>query len=410
MSFRIVFAGTPEFARVALAQLLAAGFEVPLVLTQPDRPAGRGLKLHASPVKQLAEQHGIAVAQPRSLRLDGKYPEDAAAARDALQAARADVMVVAAYGLILPQWVLDDMSAARPPEGARAPSGGSATGAAVERGGLWSAARPPEGARAPSGGSASGAAVERGGLWSAARPPEGARAPSGGSASGAAVERGGMGLGCLNIHASLLPRWRGAAPIHRAIEAGDARTGITIMQMDAGLDTGDMLLVQALPIGPRATTASLHDELAALGGQLIVQALQLAGQGALRPVPQPGEGVSYAHKIDKHEAAIDWRQSAALIERRIRAFDPFPGASTTLGDAAIKLWRSEINSCLRAPDARCGQILAINDAGITVACGDGVLRLTELQRPGGKRLPAREFLRGFALAPGQCLGQAGDAP
>jgi len=180
--------------------------------------------------------------------------------------------------------------------------------------------------------------------------------------------------------------------------------------MDAGLDTGDMLLVQALPIGPRATTASLHDELAALGGQLIVQALQLAGQGALRPVPQPAEGVSYAHKIDKHEAAIDWRQPAALIERRIRAFDPFPGASTTLGDAVIKLWRSEIDSCLRTPDARCGQIFAINDAGITVACGDGALRLTELQRPGGKRLPAREFLRGFALAPGQCLGQAGDAP
>ena len=219
-----------------------------------------------------------------------------------------------------------------------------------------------------------------------------------------------MGLGCLNIHASLLPRWRGAAPIHRAIEAGDARTGITIMQMDAGLDTGDMLLVQALPIGPRATTASLHDELAALGGQLIVQALQLAGQGALRPVPQPAEGVSYAHKIDKHEAAIDWRQSAALIERRIRAFDPFPGASTTLGDAVMKLWNSEIDSYLRTPDARCGQILAINDAGVTVACGDGALRLTEMQRPGGKRLPAREFLRGFALAPGQCLGQAGDAP
>ena len=383
MSFRVVFAGTPEFARVALAQLLAAGFEVPLVLTQPDRPAGRGLKLHASPVKQLAEQHGIPVAQPRSLRLDGKYPEDAAAARAALQAARADVMVVAAYGLILPQWVLDDMSAARPPEGAKAPSGGSATGAAVERGGLLSAARPPEGAKAPSGG----------------------------SATGAAVERGGLGLGCLNIHASLLPRWRGAAPIHRAIEAGDARTGITIMQMDAGLDTGDMLLVQALPIGPRATTASLHDELAALGGQLIVQALQLAGQGALRPVPQPAEGVSYAHKIDKHEAAIDWRQPAALIERRIRAFDPFPGASTTLGDAVIKLWRSEIDSCLRTPDARCGQIFAINDAGITVACGDGALRLTELQRPGGKRLPAREFLRGFALAPGQCLGEGtGGAP
>ena len=347
---KVAFAGTPEFARVALQALLDAGHETPLVLTQPDRPAGRGLKLQASPVKQLAQARGIAVAQPRSLRLDGKYPEDAAAAQAALQAAAPDVMVVAAYGLILPQWVLDLM-----------------------------AAEPPPGR------------------------PKAASAPTGGSEPRAAGSVGAR-FGCLNIHASLLPRWRGAAPIHRAIEAGDARTGITIMQMDAGLDTGDMLLVQALPIGPRATTASLHDELAALGGQLIVQALQLAGQGALRPVPQPAEGVSYAHKIDKHEAAIDWRQSAALIERRIRAFDPFPGASTTLGDAAIKLWGSEIDSCLRTPDARCGQILAINDAGITVACGDGALRLTELQRPGGKRLSARDFLAGFALAPGQRLG------
>ncbi|HNE60863.1 MAG TPA: methionyl-tRNA formyltransferase, partial [Ottowia sp.] len=205
---RVIFAGTPEFARVALQALLAAGFEVPLVLTQPDRPAGRGMKLQASPVKQLALQHGIAVAQPRSLRLDGKYPEDAAAARAALRAARADAMVVAAYGLILPQWVLDDMSTAGPPQGASAPAGGSATGAAVERGG-----RDPN----------------------TAGPPQGASAPSAGSATGQA-------FGCLNIHASLLPRWRGAAPIHRAIEAGDAQTGVTIMQMDAGLDTGDMLL------------------------------------------------------------------------------------------------------------------------------------------------------------------------
>ncbi len=348
MSMRVIFAGTPEFARVALQALLAAGFEVPLVLTQPDRPAGRGMKLQASPVKQLALQHGIAVAQPRSLRLDGKYPEDAAAARAALRAARADAMVVAAYGLILPQWVLDDMSTAGPPQGASAPSAGSATGQA---------------------------------------------------------------FGCLNIHASLLPRWRGAAPIHRAIEAGDAQTGVTIMQMDAGLDTGDMLLAQALPIGPRTTTASLHDELAALGGQLIVQALQQAAQGRLRPTPQPAEGVCYAHKIDKHEAAIDWHQPAAQIERRIRAFDPFPGASSQLGDTVVKLWSSEIDSCSRPSDARCGQILAVDEGGIAVACADAVLRLTELQRPGGKRLPAREFLRGFALAPGQCLGEGtGGAP
>ena len=320
----VVFAGTPDFARVALQSLLAAGFRVPLVLTQPDRPAGRGMKLQASPVKQLALEHGIAVAQPRSLRLDGKYPDDAAAAQQALQAAQADVMVVAAYGLILPQWVLS-------------------------------------------------------------------------------LPR----LGCLNIHASVLPRWRGAAPIHRAIEAGDAETGVTIMQMDAGLDTGDMLLVERLPIGPAATTGTLHDQLAALGGRLIVEALELAACGGLSPTPQPAGGVTYAHKIDKHEAAVDWSQPAAVIERRIRAFDPFPGASTRLGDETVKLWYSELDSCLRPSDAGCGQILLVNDAGVTVACGDGsALRLTELQRAGGKRLPAREFLRGFPLQAGQRFDSA----
>jgi len=314
MSIRAAFAGTPEFARAALQALHAAGYDVPLVLTQPDRPAGRGMKLHASPVKQWAQAHGVPVAQPRSLRLDGKYPEDAAAAQDALRAARPDVLVVAAYGLILPQWVLD-------------------------------------------------------------------------------LPR----LGCLNIHASLLPRWRGAAPIHRAIEAGDAETGVTIMQMDAGLDTGAMLLAEALPIAPRETTGTLHDQLAALGGRLIVQALALAARGELRATPQPAEGVSYAHKIDKHEAAIDWSLPAEVIERRIRAFDPFPGASGVLGGEAVKLWRSEISSCQCTPDARPGRILLVNDEGVTVACGQGALTLTELQRPGGKRLPVREFLRGFPL-------------
>lgn len=210
---RVIFAGTPEFARVALERLLAAGFTVPLVLTQPDRPAGRGMKLQASPVKQCALEHGIAVAQPRSLRLDGKYPEEAAAARAAIEAAQADVMVVAAYGLILPQWVLDT-------------------------------------------------------------PPR----------------------GCLNIHASLLPRWRGAAPIHRAIEAGDAETGVTIMQMDAGLDTGDMCLIERLPITADDTTASLHDKLADLGGRLIVEALEMSACGGLPRTPQPAEGVNYADR------------------------------------------------------------------------------------------------------------------
>jgi len=320
----IVFAGTPEFARIALDGLLAAGWRVSLALTQPDRPAGRGMKLRASPVKQLALTRGIAVAQPRGLRLDGRYPEDAAAARHALLAAQPDALVVAAYGLILPPWLLK-------------------------------------------------------------LPP----------------------LGCLNIHASLLPRWRGAAPIQRAIEAGDLETGVTIMRMDAGLDTGDMLLTARQPIGARATAATLHDELAALGARLIGQALTQAADGRLIAAPQPAEGITYAHKIARPEAEADWTQPAAVIERRIRAFDPFPGADTHLGETAIKLWRSELESASPFPDAACGQILLASEAGVTVACGGGsALRLTELQRPGGKRLPAREFLRGFAMQPGQRLGRA----
>lgn len=320
---RVIFAGTPEFARVALERLLAAGFTVPLVLTQPDRPAGRGMKLQASPVKQCALEHGIPVAQPRSLRLDGKYPDDAAAARDALVAAQADVMVVAAYGLILPQWVLD-------------------------------------------------------------LPAQ----------------------GCLNIHASLLPRWRGAAPIHRAIEAGDAETGVTIMQMDAGLDTGDMLLMERLAIAPTDTTATLHDRLAALGGRMIVEALELAACGGLKAVPQPAEGITYAHKIEKAESTIDWSLPATVIGQRIRAFDPFPGASTECAGETIKVWSYEIDSNKSNTDKRQGQILSVNGDGVTVTCGEGTLRLTTLQRAGGKRLAAADFLRGFDLQPGMVLGAA----
>ena len=317
---KVVFAGTPEFARVALEQLLAAGYEVPLVLTQPDRPAGRGMKLQASPVKQCALEHGIAVSQPRSLRLDGKYPEEAAAARDALLAAQPDVMVVAAYGLILPQWVLD-------------------------------------------------------------LPAK----------------------GCLNIHASLLPRWRGAAPIHRSIEAGDAQTGVTIMQMDAGLDTGDMCLVEALTIAADDTTASLHDKLADLGGRMLVQALALAADGRLQRAPQPAEGITYAHKIEQAESAIDWALSAVQIDRRVRAFNPFPAASTLVGDEVVKIWAAQPERPSPV-DAVPGQILAADGQGIVVACGEGALRITELQRPGGKRLQAADFLRGHALLPGQILG------
>jgi len=340
---RVIFAGTPEFAAVAMARILTAGHVVPLVLTQPDRPAGRGMKLQASAVKQLALQHHLPVAQPRSLRLDGKYPDDALHAQAAIAAAQADVMVVAAYGLILPQWVLD----------------------------------------AP--------------RW-----------------------------GCLNIHASLLPRWRGAAPIHRAIEAGDTDTGVVIMQMDAGLDTGDMLLRDELPIERNDTTGSLHDKLADMGGALIVQALQDAQQGVLRPVKQPEDGVTYAHKIEKAEAAVDWRLSATEIDRRVRAFNPFPGATAQMGDEVIKLWGAHVEihamaqddatagmqvnqathatqehpSHLAAPSSP-GTVLSANEHGVRVQCGEGVLCITELQRAGGKRLSAADFLRGFAIAAGQ---------
>jgi methionyl-tRNA formyltransferase len=318
---KLVFAGTPEFAAVALAALHRAGHEVVLVLSQPDRPAGRGMKLQASAVKQFALTHHMPVAQPRSLRLDGKYADEARAAQHALVAASADAMVVAAYGLILPQWVLD-------------------------------------------------------------------------------LPR----LGCFNIHASLLPRWRGAAPIHRAIEAGDSHTGITIMQMDAGLDTGDMLLVQSLPVLPTDSTGSLHDRLASLGGELMAQTLSLAGQGSLRPVKQPFEGITYASKIDKSEAAIDWTQSAQVICQRIRAFNPFPGASTLMSGETIKVWAAQVSAGAAVVPQTCGQIIALEQTGIAVAATNSVVTITELQRPGGKRLGVADFLRGSAVQPGQVLG------
>ena len=327
MTLRVIFAGTPEFASVALAQIHAAGHEVVLVLTQPDRPAGRGLKLQASSVKQLALTHGFALAQPRSLKLDGKFPDEAAAAQAVIQAANADVMVVAAYGLILPLWAL--------------------------------------------------------------QTPR---------------------LGCLNIHGSLLPRWRGAAPIHRAIEAGDLQTGITIMQMDAGLDTGDMLLVESLPIGPHDTTGALHDRLAALGASMIVQALELAQTGGLRPVKQPAEGVTYAHKVEKAEATIDWNQTAEVIVRRIHAFNPGPTASSRLGDETLKIWDAHtgVLPLGALPGSLMpGLVLSAQGASIEVGALDSVVVLTELQRPGGKRLLASDFLRGAKLSPGAQFEQNG---
>ena len=303
---RIVFAGTPEFAAQALAAILAAGQSVPLVLTQPDRPSGRGMALKASPVKQLALEHGLQVHQPASLK--------SAESRQPIIDASPDVMVVAAYGLILPQAALD-------------------------------------------------------------------------------IPR----LGCINIHASLLPRWRGAAPIQRAILAGDAETGVTLMRMEARLDTGPMLLKGRLPITDADCAATLHDKLAALGARLMVEALPRLARGELPGEPQPAEGVTYAAKLEKSEAALDWRQTAVALSRAVRAFDPFPGTVARIEGQTIKVWRAE-----PAPGAgEPGTVLAANVDGILVACGEGALRLVELQKSGGKRLQAADFLHGFALKPGQ---------
>lgn len=311
---KVVFAGTPEFAAVALRALHEAGFEIPLVLTQPDRPAGRGMQLQASSVKQYALAHGIEVLQPLSLRTDSKDPEraaQAAAAHERLTGLDYDVMVVAAYGLILPLSTLS------------------------------------------------------------IKP-------------------------CINIHGSLLPRWRGAAPIHRAIEAGDTETGVTIMEMEEGLDTGPMLMMERVAIAPQDTTATLHDKLAALGGQMIVAALRELELGNVTAVPQPEAGVTYAAKISKDEAAIDFSLSASEIARKIRAFNPFPGAHAEVNGVTIKIWGAE---ALPAGSATLpGQVLAADaQHGIVVACKEGTLRLNELQKPGGKRLPAQEFLKGFPL-------------
>ncbi|MGZ8254596.1 MAG: methionyl-tRNA formyltransferase [Burkholderiaceae bacterium] len=318
---RIVFAGTPPFAAAALAALIAVapsrGWSIPLVLSQPDRPSGRGMKLTASAVKQLAHAHGIPVGTPASLRKGDAAVE----AKSRLRAAGPDVLVVAAYGLILPQDVLDIPAGRRPD-------------------------------------------------WS---PP----------------------LTAINIHASLLPRWRGAAPIVRAIEAGDATTGITIMQMDAGLDTGPMLLSAAVPIAPDDTSATLTVTLGALGARLIVEAL--AQVDALVATPQPG-GANYASKIDKGEAWLDWTQSSDVLARRVRAFDPFPVASTLLNGTPIKLWRAAAaGDRIEVPP---GTVVDADAGGVTIACGQGALRVTELQRPGGKRMQAREFLAGFPISPG----------
>jgi methionyl-tRNA formyltransferase len=303
---RVLFAGTPAFAVPALEELIGAGHRIGLVLTQPDRPGGRGLARVPSAVKQAAVRHGIPVYQPEDL----KDP----AAQTRLREAQGDVLIVASYGLILPQAVLDI-------------------------------------------------------------PPRGA----------------------LNIHASLLPRWRGAAPVQRALLSGDPTTGVCIMAMDAGLDTGPVLLREAVAIAADETAGTLHDKLAALGARLIVAALEGLERGTLRAVPQPAEGATYAHKVDKAEATVDWSQSARDIDRQVRAFNPFPGAVARLRGDPIKLWRASVSQESGSPP---GTVLRAGREGIDVACGTGTLRVTELQRAGGKRLPVDVFLRGCAVVAG----------
>ncbi|MCB5188288.1 methionyl-tRNA formyltransferase [Methylobacillus caricis] len=306
---KIIFAGTPEFAVSALDALIASSHEVSLVLTQPDRPAGRGMKLRPSPVKELALRHGIAVFQPETLK-----NEDVQAR---IAAENADAMVVAAYGLIIPTSVL------------------------------------------------------------------------------------GMPLhGCFNIHASLLPRWRGAAPIQRSLLAGDSETGVTIMEVVPALDAGAMISRGVLPITESDTAQTLHDGLATIGATLMVQAMdQLQSNGRLAAVPQDESLVTYAEKLSKAEAAIDWDQSAEMLSRQVRAFNPFPVAQSLLHGEVCRIWMAHALPGRASP----GEIVAVGD-GITVGCGSGLLRIDELQMPGGKRLKARDFLAGRILSIGERFG------
>ena len=308
---KIIFAGTPSFAAIALEALLKQKHEIVAVLTQPDRPAGRGMHLMPSPVKSVALQHGITVLQPPSLK--------SAEVQNQLALFQADVMVVAAYGLILPLAVLQ-------------------------------------------------------------------------------MPR----LGCLNIHASLLPRWRGAAPIQRAILAGDTETGITIMQMDEGLDTGAILLKKSCPILLQDNAKSLHDKLATLGAEAIAEALEKIGLGNLKGIAQDTTQATYAAKIVKAEANLDWAKSAKQLQRAIRAYNPVPGAYSSLEGTIIKIWQAneaEFNIS-GGEKAEPGTVLMVNKRSILVACGEGVLQLEVLQRPNGKPLPAEQFMQGFLVKAG----------
>ena len=315
-SLRIIFAGTPDFAATALAALIKSEHQVIAVYTQPDRPAGRGRKLRASPVKEVALENDIPVLQPNNLK--------EAEAQEILQSFHADVMVVAAYGLILPQVVLD-------------------------------------------------------------------------------IPR----LGCLNIHASLLPRWRGAAPIQRAIAADDKESGITIMQMNAGLDTGDILQLSACPITNDDTGGSLHDRLAEIGAKALLQTLKDLDSKKIKPIPQDDSLATYAHKLDKKEAQINWQNSAVEIERLIRAFNPWPVAFTMLNDKPLRIWQAQVldSSSNTQADVKPGTIISCDKKGIDIRCGEGVLRLLKLQPSGSKTMDVAAFMNGHAkqLTPGSVL-------
>ena len=316
---KIVFAGTPEFAAQAMRAIEAAGHEIVLALTQPDRRAGRGMHLQASPVKEFALQKNIPVLQPETLRRNSVDPQkqaQAQAAFEQLSSTEFDAMVVVAYGLILPQEILD------------------------------------------------------------------------------ITERPGR-HGSFNIHASLLPRWRGAAPIQRAIEAGDCKTGVCIMQMDAGLDTGDTVLVADLDVAPHETSVSLHDRLAQLGSKSIVQVLEtLQQEKELVREPQSSEGITYAEKILKSEAEINWALSAKEIDQRIRAFNPFPGATSQVNGVAVKIWNSRTATIdTNGSSGDVGGLLGFSEGGVYIQCGEGVLEVLEMQKPGGKKIDAKTCLQ-----------------
>ncbi|MGH8710426.1 MAG: methionyl-tRNA formyltransferase [Burkholderiales bacterium] len=306
----VVFAGTPEFAAHILDQLLRSGFNIARVLTRPDRPAGRGMKDTASAVKRLALSHGLKLLQPQTLKESTLLDE--------LKRISPDVMVVAAYGLILPKAVL--------------------------------------------------------------------KLPR---------------LGCINIHASLLPRWRGATPIQHALLAGDTKTGISIMQMDEGLDTGPVLMQARLSIAADDTAQTLHDRLAQLGGEAVVRTLRGLERGELQPQPQLQQGASYAGKLGKAEAQINWQKEAVQVERAVRAFNPNPGAYTTLNGETLKIWKARLEDRM---SGKPGEIVSVDRRGIVVACGTGAVRIEEVQKAGGQRLQVSEFLSGFALKPGICFG------